>query len=145
MAAAQACSPPIPAAVAVSSALSRNNRLIATIEARRITTSTATSTKPRGAVVVGTGPFRNFSDLDVAQVSKPAGVHRFCRLLGVPVPADLEIGDTAGLETCATLLCTALARGATYNFIALPPREKCCFACQSDRTTPLPSCWPANK
>jgi hypothetical protein len=36
------------------------------------------------------------SESAVSQVSKPA------RALKFQTPADLEIGDTAGLETCAT-------------------------------------------
>jgi hypothetical protein len=33
----------------------------------------------------------------VSRISKSAGFPQF------PSPADLEVGDTAGLETCATL------------------------------------------
>jgi len=35
----------------------------------------------------------------VSQVSKPA----FCKCCAIPRSADMDVGDTAGLETCATL------------------------------------------
>ena len=38
----------------------------------------------------------------VSRVSKPADASEHARHRGFQRPADLEIGDTAGLETCAT-------------------------------------------
>ncbi len=38
----------------------------------------------------------------VSRVSKPAAPRPFASARFVRSPADLEVGDTAGLETCAT-------------------------------------------
>jgi hypothetical protein len=59
---------------------------------------------------------KNSADSNVAQVSKPAvsrvskpaDAGKLCGRWFLLQPADWEIGDTAGLETCATILSTAL-------------------------------------
>jgi len=54
----------------------------------------------RRVIAVGTTSLRVLES--VARISKPAGPEDECSLSTCSQPADLEVGDTAGLETCAT-------------------------------------------
>jgi hypothetical protein len=53
----------------------------------------------------------------VAQVSKPAvsRVSKPATISHCVPPADLEVGDTAGLETCATLMPPTSGSGRTAS------------------------------
>jgi len=53
----------------------------------------------------------------VSRVSKPANRCQYQARLGIPRPADLEVGDTAGLETCATYEAGPGARTLSMHFL----------------------------
>ena len=55
-------------------------------------------------------PATPFCKPSVSRASKPAGLTNLWRGEAWQRPADLEIGDTAGLETCATGAVRGCAR-----------------------------------
>src|SRR5947209_9621277 len=58
----------------------------------------------------------------VSRVSKPANRCQHRARRRIPRHADLEVGDTAGLETCATYEADPGARTLSMHFL-LPPSQ----------------------
>ena len=63
----------------------------------------------------------------VSRVSKPANRCQYQARRRIPRRADLEVGDTAGLETCATYEADPGARTLSMHFL-LPAINDDCFA-----------------
>src|ERR1051326_8956092 len=74
--------------------------------------------------VPGNAPLTEPADSDVSRVSKPAGSRKKWWRLSLPPAADGETGNTAGLETCATISCPALhGRTKAVSRCSLEPVE----------------------
>src|SRR5947209_19746134 len=78
--------------------------------------------RPRPAALPSAEGVAQVSKPAVSRVSKPANRCQYQARRRIPRHADLEVGDTAGLETCATYEAEPGARTLSMHFL-LPPSQ----------------------
>src|SRR5205807_2139232 len=82
----------------------------------------------------------------VSRVSKPANRCQYQARRRIPRPADLEVGDTAGLETCATYEADPGARTLSIHFPKGPaPARTPCYRAFASETVRFPGTSRAEK